>query len=436
MSETDIQVRTEETSSILRTLEIEVSEKRVRKTFDKAYRDLAKSVRVKGFRPGKAPRSVLEKMYGPSLGEDLERQLVNETLGEAIDQAGVIPVSEPAVEADPPIAGASYTYKVAIEVKPEITLGELGGLPATRPVVLVDDDDIEGELNQLRERRSGLEDEPEDAVAETGTTLTVDYEGRIDGELFEGGASEGATIELGAGRLVPGFEEQLEGAKVGDDRTVNVTFPEDYPAEELAGKEASFAVKVHKLQRRQTPELDDAFVVSLNEEGIETVDALKDKVRDDVQQRKQRAADDEARTSLMDALIERTPFDVPPGLVDRQLEGRLQQAHQQLGQFMPPEELNQRLGQWRAEWRPQAERDVRENLLLDAVAAEKGFEASDEDVDAKLEEMARDQGMALDRLRQMYEERGLVEGMKAQLRSDQALEFLLSEAKVEETTGT
>lgn len=427
-------VETTETSPVLRTLRIEVDAKRVRKAFDQAYKDLARTAKVRGFRPGKVPRAVLQKMYGPSLGQELEQQLVRDSLSDAIEQAGLEPVAEPQIEAQTPVEGEAFAYTATIEVRPEIELPELTGLPGTRPPVDVGDEDLDNELEQLRQRRARFEDEAEGSEASAGSLVTLDYLGKIDDEPFEGGSAEGATIELGSGRMIPGFEEQLEGVAVGQERTLSVSFPEDYPSEDVAGKDASFEVKVTKLQRKLVPALDDALAKEVDEE-LEGLDALREKLREDLTEMRERQARDALQRSVMDALIERTEFDVPPGMIERRLNQQLQRAHDQLAQSMSHDELHQRLSEWSESWRPEAERDVREHLLLDAVAERQAIEADDAEVEAKLETMARDQGIDPDRLRSVYEQQGMTEALNAQIRSDKALEFLLAGAKVEEIAG-
>ena len=429
-----LSITTEEEGPVLRTLRVQVDATRVRRAFERAYRDLARSVRVRGFRPGKAPRSVLEKLYGATMAEEIERVLVSETLAEAVDQSGLVPVSEPSIDAEPPSPDAPFRYTASIEIKPAVVLPALEGLPARRPVVQVPEEDVVRELEGLRERRAPLVDEPDGTPAAAGSILTLDYAGTIDGEPFEGGSAQGASVELGAGRLVPGFEEQLEGATAGSEREVRVTFPDAYGSPELAGKEAAFAVRVSHVKRRALPELDDDFARSLGE--FETLEQLRERIRDDLRQGRERAAREEARRTLLDALLERAPFEVPPGLVERRLAQRLSGAHQQLGSVLPHDELHERLAQWREQWRPLAEREVRETLVLEAVAAERGLEVSDEEVEVRLDELAREQGVDPARLRKAYQERGLREGLRAQLREDKALEFLLSTAKVEEFTAT
>jgi trigger factor len=423
-----------ETSSVIRTLEVEVDAKRVRKAFDRAYRDLGRRVSVRGFRPGKAPRSVLEKLYGAAVAEEMQQTLVSETLPEAVDQSGVVPVSEPAIDAETLEEDAPFRYRASVEVKPEISLPDVKGLPARRPAVEVGVEDVEEELQGLRERRAPLLDEPEGTAAASGHTLVIDYSGTIDGEPFDGGSAVGATLELGTGRFIPGFEEQLEGATAGEDREIRVSFPEDYGAAHLAGKEALFAAHVARLQRRDLPELDDAFAKELGE--FETMEDLRKRIRADLLEAREHGAKAELRRTLMDALIERTAFEVPPGMLERRLEQRLAMARQQLGSAFPEDELNQRLIEWRERWRPGAERDVREMLLLEAVAREVGCEVEDSEVDERIEQTAREQGIDPARMRQAYGERGMLEAMRAQMVEDKALEFLISEAKVEEMTGT
>jgi trigger factor len=432
--DSSLSVSTTETSSIVRTLEVEVDAKRVRKAFDRAYRDLGRRVQVKGFRPGKAPRSVLEKLYGTSLVEEMKQSLVSDTFPEAVEKSGVTPVAEPSIDFDTLAADAPFRYRASVEVKPEISLPELAGLPARRPVVEVGVEDVETELQELRERRAPLVDEPEGTVAAPGHTLVIDYFGTIDGQPFDGGRAEGAMLELGTGRFIPGFEEQLEGAAAGEDREIRVRFPDDYGAEQLAGKEASFVAHVAKVQRRELPELDDDFAKELGE--FATVAELRERIRSDLEAARGREADAELRRTLMDSLIERTEFEVPPGMTERRLEQQLSMVRQQLGRAIPEEELDERLQEWREGWRPRAERDVRELLLLEAVAREAGLEIEDDEVEERIQQMAREQGIDPARLRKAYEEGATRDALRAQMVEDKALEFLASEAKIDDLTGT
>jgi trigger factor len=429
-----LRVETSEESPVLHRVEVEVDARRVKRAYDKAYRDLAKRVQVRGFRPGKTPRSVLERLYGGSLGEQIEHTLIAETLGEAVEQAGLEPVAEPAIESSAPRVGEGFRYTARIEVKPAIELPDLAGLPATRPRVEVGVAEVETELEALRQRNAPVVEEPEGTRLEPGHVASIDFVGRVDGMPFEGGSGQGVEVEIGAGRFVPGFEEQLEGAASGEDREVTVTFPEDYANDQLAGKQAVFAVHVAAVKRRLVPELDDEFAKDLGEFG--SLDELRARVRGDLTESRERAARSELHRTLMDSLIERASFDVPPGMVERQLQQQLQSAHQRLEGQLPHDALHEQLERWKEEWRAGAERQVRERLLLEAVARAEGLSVLPEDVEARIAEMAAQQGVDPARLRNAYGGEAFEGALESQLADEKALEFLAARAKVEETTDT
>ncbi len=430
---TALQVRCTETSAVVRTLEVEVGAAQVERAFERFYRDLARRVRVRGFRPGKAPRSVLERLYGASAAEDLERALVGETLPEALTQAGLRPVTEPSVTAEPPAAGKPFRFSARIEIKPEIRLPALEGLKGRRPPVEASDADVVQELEALRQRHATLIEEPEGTVAARGHVLTLDFVGRIDGQPFEGGSGQDVSVELGAGRFLPGFEEQLEGSQAGEDREVRVSFPADYGRAELAGKEAVFAVHVAAVRRRELPALDDEFAKDVGE--FETLAALREHLLAGLRAGREREAQAVLRRSILDSLLAQTSFEVPVGLVERRLQRRLAAAHQQLEGQLPHDALHAQLERWQEEWRPAAEREVREALVLEAVAEAKALAVDDAEVDARLVAIAAEQKVDAARLRKAYREQGLLEAVRAQLLDEKALEALCRDARIEEAAA-
>jgi len=274
---------------------------------------------------------------------------------------------------------------------------------------------------------------PEGATAAEGSVVMVDFVGRIEGETFEGGSGKDVRIEIGAGQFIPGFEEQLIGAAAGDDCEVTVTFPEDYGAKHLAGKEAVFAAHVETVKTRVSPELDDDFAKDLD---FDSLDDLRNRIRDDLTERSEREAKAQLRRSLMDSLIERTDFTVPPGPVDRELERQLHGAKHRLEGQVPEEAIESQLVRWKEEWRDRAEREVREAILLEAVTVEAKLEVTDEEATTRLEEMATKQGMDVATLRRAYGNDGLEDALKVQMGDEKAIEFLAAQAKVEETTDT
>lgn len=436
LSVADEGVRSEirEEGEIARVVEVTVDPARVAAAFDRAFRALGRQVRVRGFRPGRAPRSVLQKLYGAGVAEDVERALVGDTLGAVLEQAGLEPVSEPAVEAEPPQEGGAFSYRVRVEVKPRIELGELSGLGARRPPPDVEEAEVERELESLRQRHASLPEEPEETPAAPGHLLTVDFEGRIDGRPFEGGTGRGVTLELGAGQLIPGFDEQLTGARAGQQRTVRVRFPADYAHSELTGKDAEFDVHVVAVRRRELPALDDEFAKDLGD--FETLDALRARVREHLEATREREVRAALRRSVLDSLIERAPFPVPPGLVEQRLHRRLHSARHELEERgVPPQTLEAQLARWEEEWRRLAEREVREEWLLAEVARLQELAVTDAELDAKVSELAAAREEDPRKLRKTYREAGVYDALRRQLLEDKAVEFLLREATVETIAG-
>ena len=416
-----------------RRLEVRVARKSVDRAFDNLYADLARNARVRGFRPGKAPRRVLERLYGGALGEDIERLLVDGTLSLALERAGVEAIAPPDIDADPPRAGADFAYAARVEVRPPIELPELEGLPGTRPSSLIGDEEVQRELEALQQRHAVTIEEPEGVAAAVGHILTVDYVGRIDGQPFEGGTGRDVDLELGSGRFVPGFEEQLVGASAEEDREVRVTFPEDYDPS-VAGKDAVFAVHVAAVKRRDVPDLDDDFARDLGE--FDTLDALRERIESDLRRDAESRAERALRQSVAGALAERCDFEVPPGAIDYQLERRLRMAAQDLLRSgMPEEVLSGQIDAWRREWRPAAEQELREQWVLEAVAEAREVAVDEAEVEERVAELAAARGLSVSDLRDELDAQALESSIRADLRRDKALDFIVSTAKVEDASG-
>lgn len=428
-------VAVREEGAVTRWLEVEVPPGRVDAAFQRAYRSLARSVRIRGFRPGKAPVSVLRRLYGPAIAEDVERELVSETLPAALERGALAPVSEPAVDAAPPVEGGAFSYRARIEVKPPIELGVVTGLSAQRPSAAVSDEDVERELEALRQRHATLVEEPEQTEAARGHFVTVDFVGRIDGEPFEGGSVREHMVELGSEQLIPGFEEQLLGALAGEERVVRVRFPDDHGSAALAGKDAEFTVQIGSIRRREVPALDDEFAKDLGDfEGLEAVRA---RIRERLAASRERRARLQLRRSLLDALIERVPVEVPVNLVRERLHRRLHSASHDLRERgLRAELVDRQLAQWEEEWRPAIEREIREEWLLEAVAEREGLALSDGELDERIDRMAAEQGADPARFRKAaHRDPGVIDALRRQFLADKAFEFLLAAASVEDVPG-
>jgi len=436
MAETDaattVRATAQEAGPVARVLAVEVPAERVRRAFDGAYRELARRVQVKGFRPGKTPRSVLERLYGHAVAEDVERTLVAETLPEAVEQVGVVPVAEPAIETRPPVPDAGFSYTARVEVKPTISLPELGGLKGKRPSVAVDEAEVDRELEALRLRRAPLVDEPPGTPIADGHFVTLDSVGRIEGQPFPGGSAQGATLQVGSGLYPEGFEAGLVGVCAGEDREIRATIPNDESWGEAAGREALFAVHVVAVKRRDLPALGDDFARDLG--GFETLEALRERIRGDLRGMKERESRSRLRAGLLDQLLARAEFPLPPGLVQRRLKARLDMAHRELEGAMPHDELHRRLDVWQEEWRPAVERELREELLLEAIGDARGLQPDEDAVSARIDEIAREQGVDARRLRKSYEEREMRPSLAASLLRERALDLIIGQAEIEEVT--
>lgn len=435
MAETDaaaVRATAEEAGPVARLLAVEVPAERVRRAFEGAYRELARRVQVKGFRPGKTPRSVLERIYGHAVAEDVERTLVAETFPEAVEQLGVVPVAEPSIEARPPVPDAGFSYTARVEVKPRLEVPDLSGLTGQRPAVTVGEAEVDRELEALRLRRAPLVDEPPDTPVADGHFLTLDSVGRIDGKSFPGGTAQGATLQVGSGLYPDGFEAGLLGLRAGEDREIPATLPNDESWGEAAGREAVFAVHLVAVKRRELPVLDDAFARDLG--GFESLEQLRERIRADLRAHRERDSRARLRAGLMDQLLARSEFPLPPGLVQRRLQGRLDMAHRELEGAMPHEELHHRLDAWREEWRPAVERELREELLLEALGEARALQPDEEAVSARIDEIAREQGVDARRLRKSYEERDMRPALAAALLRERALDLVIAEAEIEEVS--
>jgi trigger factor len=424
----EVRVEKNVISPVVSELSVEVSAGRVDAAFERVLQELRKGARVKGFRPGKVPTHVIKQIYGSQLGEEVERVLVNQTLPDAVEQVDIVPVVEPQIEAAPPVAGQAFHYKARIEMKPAIELPDLASLSGSRVAVQVGEDELLTELDRLRERQAAWIEEPEETLAAEGHQVTVDFVGTVDEVAFEGGTAEGVEIELGSGRMIPGFEDQLVGVRSGESRSLQVTFPTPYGNPELAGKAAVFATKVTAIKRRELPGLDDDFAKDLGD--FETLDEVKRKLRESIEAQRRQASDQALERSLLDDLVARTSFEVPPTMVARQLESQVQQLEQQLRGRLSESDVRMRVAQLREEGWADAKRRVQEALLLESVASQAALAASDEEIHARLDEMASSQGLDAKLMHDLAKAQGWHAAIAAEIVDRKALAHLAERARI------
>ena len=296
-------------------LTVEVDAETFSKALDQAFNKVKKQVTVPGFRKGRVPRKIFEQRFGvEALYQDALDIVLPDAYAVAVEETGIEPVSQPEVDIEQIGKGQPLIFTATVTVKPEVKLGEYKGLEVKKIDTDVTDEDVDKELELLQKRHAELvvkEDEP----AENGDTVVIDFEGFVDDEAFEGGKAENYSLELGSGSFIPGFEDQLVGVKSGDELEVNVTFPEEYHAEELAGKPAVFKVKVHEVKSLVLPELDDEFAVDVDDE-VETLEALKEKIKNRLKEEKEHRAKHEIENALLEKVSENAEIDIPEVMVE------------------------------------------------------------------------------------------------------------------------
>jgi trigger factor len=414
-------------------LTIEVSAEKVNQGLDEAFKKVVKQVNVPGFRKGKMPRPMFEKRFGvEALFQDALDFIFPEAYMNAIEEAGIEPIAQPEdVDFDLDQMGKNkeFTFKATVQVKPEVKLGEYKGLEIEELDTTVSDEDVQKELETLQSRHAELVVK-EDTAAENGDTVVMDFKGFVDGEAFEGGEAENHSLELGSGQFIPGFEEQLVGVKAGESKDVEVTFPEEYHAAELAGKPAVFKVTVHEIKGRELPELDDEFAKDVDEE-VETLDALKEKIKTRLEGSKKHEAEHHLRDTVVEKAAENTEVEIPEVMVESEVNRMLQEFEQRLQmQGMNLQLYFQFSGQDEAALREQMKEDavkrVKNTLTLEAIVKAENLEVTEEDVNAELERMAEMYNMSVDNIVKAL---GGTDSIKDDLKLQKAVDFLLTNKK-------
>ncbi len=411
-------------------LTVEVSAEKVSEGLTAAFNKVVKTVNVPGFRKGKMPRPMFEKRFGvESLYQDALDILLPEAYSNAIDETGIEPIDRPDIDIEQMEKGKELIFKATVQVKPEVTLGEYKGLEVEEIDTNVTDEDVAKELETLQNRQAELVVK-EEGTAELGDTVVIDFEGSVDGEVFEGGTAENHSLELGSNSFIPGFEEQLVGVATGESKDVEVSFPEEYHAAELAGKPAVFKVTIHEIKGKELPELDDEFAKDVDDE-VETLDALKEKIKTRLEESKKHEAEHHLRDTLVEKAAANAEVEVPDVMVESEVNRMLQEFEQRLQmQGMNLELYFQFSGQdenaLRGQMKEEAVNRVRVALTLEAIAKAENIEATDEDVNAELEKMAGMYNMTVDNIKAAL---GGLEGIKGDLQKQKAVEFLIETKK-------
>lgn len=411
-------------------LTVEVDAETFSKALDEAFKKVSKQVNIPGFRKGKVPRGMFEQRFGvESLYQDALDIILPEVYPQAVEEAGIEPIDRPEIDVEQIEKGKNLIFTAKVVVKPEVKLGEYKGLEVEKVDAEVSEEDVDAELKTLQERHAELVVK-EDGAVENGDTVVIDFEGFVDGEAFEGGTAENYTLEIGSGSFIPGFEDQLVGLLAGGEKDVEVTFPEEYHAENLAGKPATFKVKLHEIKAKELPALDDEFAKDVDEE-VESLEALKAKTRTRLVETRKAEAENTLRDSLVDKASDNAEVDIPQVLIENEVNRMMQEFEQRLqAQGMNLELYFQFSGQdedaLKEQMKEDASKRVKYNLTLEAIAKAENIEVTDEEVDAEIAKMAEMYNMPVENIKQAL---GSLEGLKEDLKVRKAIDFLVENSK-------
>ena len=421
-------VQVEKLENNMAKLTIEVAAEEFVAATAKAYHKNKNQMSVQGFRKGKAPQALIEKLYGASIFyEDAANDLIPGAYEAAAKESGLDITSYPNIDVVQVEKGKPFIFTAEVALRPEVELGEYKGVEIEKVSAEVTEEDIEAEIKKVQEQNA--REVTVDRPAENGDTVMIDYEGSVDGELFEGGSAEGYGLVLGSGSFIPGFEDQLIGASAGSDVDVHVTFPEAYHADDLAGKEALFKVKVHEVKTKDYPIVDDEFAQDVSD--FDTLEEYKEDLKKSLADKKAQEAKAEKQQKVMDVVVGNAKMDIPEAMVRKSTDDMMNQYAQELAAQglsmdvyfkytgMTPQQLSEQL-------KPQALANIKNRLVLDAIVAAENIEITDEEIEAEIQRLAESWSMEADKVRE-YMDKDL---MKNDMSAQKALE-MITDAAVE-----
>ena len=421
-------VQVEKLENNMAKLTIEVAAEEFVVATAKAYHKNKNQISVQGFRKGKAPQAIIEKLYGASIFyEDAANDLIPGAYEAAAKESGLDITSYPSIDVVQVEKGKPFIFTAEVALRPDVELGEYKGVEIEKVSAEVTEEDIEAEIKKVQEQNA--REVTVDRPAENGDTVMIDYEGSVDGELFEGGSAEGYGLVLGSGSFIPGFEDQLIGASAGADVDVHVTFPEAYHADDLAGKEALFKVKVHEVKTKDYPIVDDEFAQDVSD--FDTLEEYKEDLKKTLAEKKAQEAKAEKQQKVMDVVVGNAKMDIPEAMVRKSTDDMMNQYAQELGAQglsmdvyfkytgMTPQQLAEQL-------KPQALANIKNRLVLDAIVAAENIEITDEEIEAEIQRLAESWNMEADKVRSYMD----VDLMRNDMSAQKALE-MITDAAVE-----
>ena len=411
------------------TLTIEVEQEKLENATDGAAKRIAGRVNIPGFRKGKAPRKIVENFVGKeAILQEAFEAVAQKAFDEALKEQDMEPVTRPEIDIVTLEEGRNVVFTAKFTQRPEVTLGEYKGLKVEKPEASVSEEDIDRQIEGMRQHQGTLIDAPADAAVKKDDFITLDFDGFVDGVLFEGGKGEDYPLQIGSGSFIPGFEDQLIGAKVGEEREVNVTFPEDYHAENLKGKAALFKCTVRSIKSRELPEVNDEFAKKASK--FDTLAELREDIRKNLQESAARRAENERRTKAIDMATDNCTMEIPPVMVENRITAmiqemamRLEQQGMSLEQYLQYAGLD--MARIRDEYRETAEKNVRTDLMLEEVAKAEDIKVDGRDLDQEVYAMALSYGATPKQVQKIIKEQGRVSDLAATVLRKKTAQFIV-----------
>ncbi len=402
--------------------------------FDEAIQDVykknAKYFNIPGFRKGKAPFKMVEKTYGIQIFyEDAFNEIAGEVYAKGLEDNKIEAVSKPKIDIIQIVAGKDLIFTAVVQTKPEVTLGKYKGIELKKVEYNVSDEDVNHELEHIAEHNARLVS-VEDRAVENGDITIIDFEGFIDGKAFEGGKAENHELEIGSGKFIPGFEEQIIGMKIDEDRDIKVTFPKDYPAKELEGKEAIFKIKLHEIKKKELPEINDEFAKDASE--FDTLDEWKKSIREKLEKANTSKAKFETEDNAIEEVCKASKVDIPSGMIETQIDNMEQDISSRLSyQGMKLDQYLQMIGktkqEFRDEYKEEAEKQVKRNLVLEAIMKDAEIEATKEEVETKIKEMADIYGKKEEEIKENAQ---LIKYVEETIKTEKTIQYIVDNAKI------
>ncbi len=419
----------EEISSIKKKISIEIPEDQVTKEVDSFYRELGGKAKIKGFRPGKVPRNILERYFKDYVKAEVIQKLIEDTYPKALSETDVHPVSPPGIDPGEFEEGKPFQYAVVVEVKPDIKLEGYTGLKIEGKKEEVKEEEVEGRLKALQNLHANLKTILEARPIQAGDYVIIDYEATMGGKPLEGGKAIDFTVEVGSGQFIPTFEEKLIGLRPEEEREIEVSFPEDYGYQKWAGKTISFGVKIKEIKEKILPPLDDEFAKDLGD--YSSLEALKAKLKGDIEKEKELALERQLKDQVVDQLLEANPFEVPQSLVEGQVKAMVSDTKFKLAaQGVDLKNLGVSEEKLQEDYKTMAQKQVRTFLILEKIAGQEGIAVTDEEAENRLKEMSERTHQKFDAVKRYYEKNELLPELKAGIIRDKTLSFLLERARV------